>query len=121
MTAPTDTSDVANTSQAEPKVLPMSDNPYEDFRYFYRDGMDLRPAPKRRTATPGWSELRHNVFDSWHTVEDEWAGYDSLQTKLLDDHMWQTDETGEKLAEAFRRDGAKESRAKFEQALNHGI
>ncbi|WP_284869176.1 oxygenase MpaB family protein [Corynebacterium rhinophilum] len=121
MTAPTDTSDVANTSQAEPKVLPMSDNPYEDFRYFYRDGMDLRPAPKRRTATPGWSELRHNVFDSWHTVEDEWAGYDSLQTKLLDDHMWQTDETGEKLAEAFRRAGAKESRAKFEQALNHGI
>ena len=104
-----------------PEILPMSDNPYEDFRYFYRDGMPLRPAPKRRTKTPGWSTLRHNLFDRWHTVADSWDGYDSFQTKLLDDHMWQTDETGAKLAEAFKRDGAKKSRADFETALNEGI
>ncbi|WP_284851404.1 oxygenase MpaB family protein [Corynebacterium rhinophilum] len=114
MTAPTDT-------RTEPKVLPMSDNPYEDFRYFYRDGMDLRPSPKRRVDKPGWSTLRHNIFDHWHTVHDEWEGYDTPQTRLLDDHMWQTDEQGAALAESFRRDGAKESRAKFEQALNEGI
>ena len=105
----------------QPEILPMSDNPYEDFRYFYRDGMPLRPAPKRRTPTPSWSVLRHNIFDSWHSVEDSWEGYGTAQTRLLDDHMWQTDETGEKLAQAFRRDGAKESRKKFEQALNQGI
>ena len=104
-----------------PEVLPMSENPYEDFRYFYRDGMPLRPAPKRRTSTPGWSVLRHNLFDKWHTVADTWDGYDSFQTKLLDDHMWQTDETGAKLAEAFKRDGAKKSREDFETALNRGI
>ncbi|MDU7790797.1 MAG: DUF2236 domain-containing protein, partial [Corynebacterium sp.] len=105
----------------QPEILPMSDNPYEDFRYFYRDGMPLRPAPKRRTPTPSWSVLRHNIFDSWHSVEDSWEGYGTAQTRLLDDHMWQTDEVGEKLAQAFRRDGAKESRKKFEQALNQGI
>lgn len=104
-----------------PEILPMSDNPYEDFRYFYRDGMPLRPAPKRRTRKPGWSTLRHNLFDKWHTVADDWEGYDSFQTRLLDDHMWQTDETGAKLAEAFKRDGAKKSRADFETALNEGI
>lgn len=104
-----------------PDILPMSDNPYEDFRYFYRDGMPLRPAPKRRTQRPGWSTLRHNLFDRWHTVADEWEGYTSFQTKLLDDHMWQTDETGSRLAEAFKRDGAKKSRADFETALNEGI
>ena len=48
----------------------MSNNPYEDFRYFYRDGMDLRPSPKRRVDKPGWSTLRHNIFDHWHTVHD---------------------------------------------------
>ena len=104
-----------------PEILPMSDNPYEDFRYFYRDGMPLRPAPQRRTETPSWSTLRHNLFDDWHTVADSWDGYTSFQTKLLDDHMWQTDETGAKLAEAFKRDGAKKSRADFETALNEGI
>ncbi|MDV2423993.1 oxygenase MpaB family protein [Corynebacterium curieae] len=109
------------TAAGQPEILPMSANPYEDFRYFYREGMPLRPAPHRRTASPSWSTLRHNMFDGWHTVEDSWEGYGTLQTRLLDDHMWQTDETGEKLAQAFRRDGAKESRAKFEQALNHGI
>lgn len=105
----------------KPEILPMSDNPYEDFRYFYRDGMPLRPAPERRTATPSWSTLRHNIFDRWHTVADTWDGYGSLQTRLLDDHMWQTDETGAKLAEAFKRDGAKKSREDFETALNKGI
>ena len=104
-----------------PEILPMSDNPFEDFRYFYRDGMPLRPAPKRRTRRPGWATLRHNLFDRWHTVADEWEGYTSFQTKLLDDHMWQTDETGAKLAEAFKRDGAEKSRADFETALNEGI
>ena len=34
-----------------PEILPMSENPFEDFRYFYRDGMPLRPAPKRRRRT----------------------------------------------------------------------
>ena len=106
---------------ANPEILPMSENPYEDFRYFYRDGMPLRPAPERRTKTPSWSTLRHNIFDKWHTVADSWDGYGSLQTKLLDDHMWQTDETGAKLAEAFKRDGAKKSREDFETALNKGI
>ena len=107
--------------QLGPPVLPMSDNPYEEFRYFYRDGMPLRPAPKRRVDAPGWSTLRHNLFDRWHTVHDDWAGYDTPQTRLLDDHMWQTDEVGAALAESFRRDGAKESRANFETALNEGI
>ena len=105
----------------QPEILPMSDNPYEDFRYFYRDGMPLRPAPKRRVDKPGWSTLRHNIFDKWHTVHDDWAGYDTPQTRLLDDHMWQTDEQGAALAESFRRDGAKKARADFEQALNKGI
>lgn len=104
-----------------PEVLPMSDNPYEDFRYFYRDGMPLRPAPKRRTEKPSWSTLRHNMFDRWHTVHDDWSGYDTLQTRLLDDHMWQTDEYGAALAEAFKRDGAKKSRQDFETAVNEGI
>ena len=104
-----------------PQVLPMSDNPYEDFRYFYRDGMPLRPAPERRTKTPGWSTLRHNLFDRWHTVADTWDGYNSPQTKLLDDHMWQTDEKGAALAEAFKREGPKRARADFEKALAEGI
>lgn len=99
----------------------MSDNPFKDFRYFYRDGMPLRPAPKRRTEKPGWSTLRHNMFDRWHTVHDDWSGYDTLQTRLLDDHMWQTDEYGAALAEAFKRDGAKKSRQDFETAVNEGI
>lgn len=107
--------------QLGPPVLPMSDNPYEEFRYFYRDGMPLRPAPKRRVDAPGWSTLRHNLFDRWHTVHDDWAGYDTPQTRLLDDHMWQTDEKGAALAEAFKREGPKKARADFEKALAEGI
>ena len=110
MTATINSSSVG--AEKLPEVLPMSDNPYEDFRYFYRDGMPLRPAPKRRTDKPSWSTLRHNMFDRWHTVHDDWSGYDTLQTRLLDDHMWQTDEYGAALAEAFRRDGAKKSRTR---------
>lgn len=119
MTATINSSSVG--AEKLPEVLPMSDNPYEDFRYFYRDGMPLRPAPKRRTDKPSWSTLRHNMFDRWHTVHDDWSGYDTLQTRLLDDHMWQTDEYGAALAEAFRRDGAKKSRQDFETAVNEGI
>ena len=104
----------------ELEVLPRSENPYEDYRYFYRDGMPLRPAPERRTAKPSWSTLRHNIFDKWHHVRDEWT-YDSLQTRLLDDHMWQTDEQGNALAEMFKRVGAKKGRSDFEIALNQGI
>lgn len=102
------------------EVLPRSDNPYEDYRYFYRDGMPLRPAPERRTPTPSWSTLRHNLFDHWHDVKDEWT-YNNPQAKLLDDHMWQTDEQGAAVAEMFKRVGAKKARQDFETALNEGI
>lgn len=117
--------DRQNTTQAVQtvgglEILPRSENPYEDYRYFYRDGMPLRPAPERRTPKPSWSTLRHNIFDKWHYVRDEWT-YDSLQTRLLDDHMWQTDEQGNALAEMFKRVGAKKGRADFETALNQGI
>lgn len=102
------------------ETLPPSDNPYKDFRYFYRDGMPLRPAPKRRTEKPSWSTARHTLFDKWHRVRDDWS-YDTPQTRLLDDHMWQTDEYGNQVAEMFRRVGAKKARADFELALNEGI
>lgn len=109
------------TTAKRPDILPMSENPFEDFRYFYREGMSLRPAPKRRTETPSWSTLRHNLFDGWHDVKDHWEGYTSEQTRLLDDHMWQCDETGLAVAEMFKRVGAKKGRADFETALNQGI
>ena len=71
MTASTDVREEHQyQNPVRPEILPMSDNPYEDFRYFYRDGMPLRPAPKRRVKRPGWSKLRHNLFDRWHTVAD---------------------------------------------------
>lgn len=102
------------------ETLPRSENPYEDYRYFYRDGMPLRPAPKRRTESPSWSTVRHNLFDRWHHVRDDWS-YDTEQTRLLDDHMWQTDEYGAAVAEMFKRVGAKKAREDFELALNEGI
>ncbi|GGG71106.1 oxygenase MpaB family protein [Corynebacterium pelargi] len=102
------------------EVLPRSENPYEDYRYFYRDGMPLRPAPERRTEKPSWSTLRHNLFDRWHDVKDDWS-YNNPQTLLLDDHMWQTDEQGAAVAEMFKRVGAQKGRADFEIALNQGI
>ncbi len=101
-------------------TLPRSENPYEDFRYFYRDGMPLRPSPRRRTERPSWSTVRHNLFDKWHHVRDDWS-YDTPQTRLLDDHMWQTDELGAAVAEMFKRVGSKQARADFELALEEGI
>lgn len=99
----------------------MSQNPYEDFRYFYQEGMPLRPAPRRRTDKPSWSILRHNMFDKWHDVKDDWDELDTEQTRLLDDHMWQCDETGLAVAEMFKRVGPEKARADFETALNRGI
>lgn len=101
-------------------IRPRSENPYEEYRYFYREGMPLRPAPERRTERPSWSVLRHNLFDRWHHVRDDWS-YSSAQTLLLDDHMWQTDELGAAVAEMFRRDGSDKARADFEQGLERGI
>ncbi|WP_228073325.1 MULTISPECIES: oxygenase MpaB family protein [Corynebacterium] len=109
------------TTAERPDILPMSANPFADFRYFYKEGMPLRPAPQRRTETPSWSTLRHNLFDNWHDVKDDWDGYNSDQNRLLDDHMWQCDETGLAVAEMFKRVGAKKGRADFETALSQGI
>lgn len=109
------------TTATKPEILPPSENPYEDFRYFYREGMPLRPAPGRRTDKPSWSTLRHNLFDNWHDVKDNWEGYNSEQTRLLDDHMWQCDEKGAAVAEMFKRIGPEKARADFETALNRGI
>lgn len=109
------------TIASSPGILPMSQNPFEEFRYFYREGMPLRPAPRRRTDQPSWSTLRHNMFDAWHDVKDNWNELETEQTRLLDDHMWQCDEVGLKVAEMFKRVGADRGRADFEIALNEGI
>ncbi|WP_427870176.1 oxygenase MpaB family protein [Leucobacter luti] len=97
-----------------------SDNPSADFRYYYRDGMPLRRRPKPLTDAPAWGHMRHLVFDRWHEVRDDWS-YDTPQTRLLDDHMWQSDELMDRVVEMFRREGSVQARAKFRDALENGI
>ena len=101
----------------------MSTHPY---RYYYREGMPLRPSPTPRTDAPSWSALRHRLFDRHHTVHDSWEvdgapAYDTPQTRLLDDHMWQSDELMDAVVRMFERVGHVVGRAMFTQALEQGI
>ncbi len=52
------------------QIKPMSDNPSRDFRYYWREGMTLRPAPPVLTEAPAWGHLRHTLFDRHHAVAD---------------------------------------------------
>ena len=103
-------------------VKPMSDNPSRDYRYYWRNGMDLRPACPRLTETPAWSTLRHNLFDAFHEVPDDWnhPSFDTDFIRLLNDHMWQEDELMQGVVDAFSRDRRK-ARADFKLALSKGI
>jgi hypothetical protein len=70
--------------------------------------------------------LRHNLFDRHHTVHDSWIvdgqpAYDTPQTRLLDDHMWQSDELMDGVVRMFERVGHVAGRARFTQALEQGI
>jgi hypothetical protein len=100
---------------------PTTVNPYEDYRYYYREGMPLRPGPERLTDKPAWGTLRHRIFDNWHDVKDTWDGSETDQTRLLDDHMWQVDEAAVDVAAMFKRIGSRKGRAAFNLALEEGI
>lgn len=103
-------------------VKPMNENPSEEFRYYWRQGMDLRPPCPRLTSTPAWSSLRHNLFDAYHEVPDTWEHplYDDDFIRLLDDHMWQEDELMQGVVDSFARDRRK-ARADLQLALAEGI
>lgn len=103
-------------------VKPMSDNPAEEFRYYWREGMDLRPTPPLQTEEPAWGHLRHTLFDAYHHVADTWDDpvMHTDMTRLLDDHWWQDDELMHNVVDTFARD-KKKARADFKLALEEGI
>ncbi|SEA31140.1 MULTISPECIES: oxygenase MpaB family protein [unclassified Mycobacterium] len=85
-----------------------------EWEYYYRDGMNLRAAPRRASA-PSWRHLRQTLYRDWLDVGDSW--HDTVQTRLLDDHRWQGDQLMDGVVEMFDRVGPARGRELFEQAL----
>lgn len=88
------------------------------FDYVYQEGMQLRPAPTRG-AQPSWPILRDKLYSEWMEIGNGWQ--DTPQTRLLDDHMWESDPVMDAVTALFESLGAPRVRAMFEQALEHGI
>jgi hypothetical protein len=87
------------------------------WEYYYRDGMNLRAAP-RRELVPSWRHLRQTLYQDWLDIGDGW--HDTTQTRLLDDHRWQGDEVMDGVVDMFDRVGPDQGRALFERALTTG-
>lgn len=92
-------------------------HPYD---YYYRDGMDLRPAPPRAGDRAGadWWEMRRRLFSRWMEVKPVPDETPLLQR--LADHMWQGDELMDAVVALGRRIGPANLRDQFEQALAGG-
>jgi hypothetical protein len=83
-------------------------SPTGDSRYYYREGMPLRPPQMTLTDVPALGYMRHKLFDKWRHVRDAWS-FGTEQTRLLDDHMWQSDELMDRVVDMFKREGARVS------------
>ncbi|MGW4341009.1 oxygenase MpaB family protein, partial [Rhodococcus koreensis] len=91
-------------------------HPYD---YFYRPGMELRPAPPRSVPSDDWFALRKRVFSDYIEVLEK--PKPTPLTRLLDDHYWQGDELMDNVAVMGRRIGMANFRPMFNQALDEGI
>ncbi|MGV0624870.1 oxygenase MpaB family protein [Mycolicibacter minnesotensis] len=85
-----------------------------DREYYYRDGMEMRPAPEHATV-PSLRYMRDLLYRDWLDVGDGWQN--TAQTRLLDDHRWQGDEVMDGVVAMFDRIGAARGRELFEQAI----
>ncbi|MVZ99757.1 DUF2236 domain-containing protein [Actinomadura sp. LD22] len=88
--------------------------------YYYRAGMELRPAPETAAVSPLWLTRPHiEQFSPWITVRP--VPVQTPLTRLFDDHRWQGDELMDALVLAFTRLGMARGRRMLDRALDHGI
>ncbi|GAA2124542.1 oxygenase MpaB family protein [Actinomadura napierensis] len=88
--------------------------------YYYREGMELRPAPETATVSLLWLTRPHvEQFSHWIPVRP--VPVRTPLTRLFDDHRWQGDELMDALVRAFTRLGTSRGRRMLDRALDHGI
>ncbi|WP_435590061.1 oxygenase MpaB family protein [Mycobacteroides immunogenum] len=104
----------------ENDVLPTESASYtHPYDYYWRPGIDLRPAPPRLRYDAMWTKSRQDILEPWmdfHEVPRETA-----RTRLLVDHLWQGDELMDAVVDRIRKMPARHGRAMLNQALDHGI
>ncbi|MGG7100007.1 oxygenase MpaB family protein [Rhodococcus sp. 24CO] len=91
-------------------------HPYD---YYYRPGMDLRPAPARVASSPDWFELRKRVLGAWRDVAPQPAM--TPLTERLADHFWQGDEFIDPVVKLALATNVGDVRKIIDQALDEGI
>ncbi|MDX2937735.1 oxygenase MpaB family protein [Streptomyces ipomoeae] len=91
-------------------------HPYD---YYYRPGMELRPAPPRAEISPEWLEMRRRLFSPWIKVRE--VPEETPLTRRVADHLWQGDELMDDVVRLSRRIGAENLRTMLDTALEHGI
>ncbi|MGW4479426.1 oxygenase MpaB family protein [Rhodococcus triatomae] len=96
-----------------------SDTERHPYDYFYKRGMDLRPAPERIASSPDWFELRRRVLGSWREVQP--VPSPTPLTERLADHFWQGDEYIDPVVELALSTDVNEIRDLIDQALDNGI
>ncbi|SHY23769.1 Uncharacterised protein [Mycobacteroides abscessus subsp. bolletii] len=87
--------------------------------YYWRAGMELRPAPSRLRFDSMWTQSRRDILEPWmdfHEVPRE-----TDRTRLLADHLWQGDELMDAVVDRIRKMPARQGRAMLNRALDHGI
>ncbi|MET8948271.1 oxygenase MpaB family protein [Streptomyces sp. NPDC004542] len=91
-------------------------HPYD---YYYRPGMELRPAPPRARYSPEWLHMRRHLFSPWITVRE--TPEETPLIRRLQDHLWEGDELMDSVVALQRRMGNESFRAVLDTALEHGI
>ncbi|CAM4516671.1 oxygenase MpaB family protein [Nocardia ninae] len=95
------------------------EQPAHRFDYYYREGMDLRPAPRGYAASELWQPLRRFLLTPWRPVED--GPSQTPLARLHADHRWQSDELMDDVVAMFHREGPARGRQLFDTALEDGI
>ncbi|WP_052424940.1 oxygenase MpaB family protein [Streptomyces fulvoviolaceus] len=96
-----------------------SDSRQHPYDYYYRPGMELRPAPPRAGNSPEWLHMRRRLFSPWIKVRE--VPEETPLIRRLQDHLWQGDELMDAVAELSRRVGAEKFRSLLDTVLEHGI